>query len=96
LTQPFAGFLDEKEIYIMDIHAELLRTMKDLSIHTDTISNETRLKEDLEMDSTELVELSVMLEKRLSLPIDDAALGKLPTFGELEKFLKSLAGLLVK
>lgn len=80
----------------MNIRTELLSAMQDLSINTDTINSETHLREDLEMDSTELVELAVMLEKRLSFSIDDAALGKLPTFGEVEKFLSSLAGVLVK
>ena len=79
----------------MNLRAELLHAMIDLAIDTDHISSETRLREDLEMDSTELVELAVVLEKRLSLSIDDAALGKLSTFGEVEQFLQSLASVLV-
>ena len=79
----------------MNIRTELLCAMKDLAIEADYISSGTRLREDLEMDSTELVELAVMLEKRLSLKIDDAILGKLSTFGEVEQFLESLVGVLV-
>ncbi len=79
----------------MNIRTELLYAMKDLAIDTDYIRSETRLREDLEMDSTELVELAVVLEKRLSLSIDDAILGKLSTFGEVEQFLESLASVLV-
>jgi acyl carrier protein len=79
----------------MNIRTELLHAMKDLAIDTDYIRSETRLREDLEMDSTELVELAVVLEKRLSLSIDDAILGKLSTFGEVEQFLESLASVLV-
>ncbi len=79
----------------MNIRAELLCAMKDLAIEADCISSETRLREDLEMDSTELVELAVALEKRLSIEIDDAILGKLSTFGEVEQFLESLACVLV-
>lgn len=79
----------------MNIRTELLCAMKDLAIETDHITSETRLREDLEMDSTELVELAVALEKRLSLEIDDAILGKLSTFGEVEQFLDSLLGVLV-
>src|SRR5260370_1307453 len=75
----------------MNIRTELLHAMKDLAIDTDHIRSETRLREDLEMDSTELVELAVVLEKRLSLSIDDTILGKLSTFGEVEQFLESLA-----
>jgi acyl carrier protein len=79
----------------MNIRTELLAAMKDLAIETDSISSETRLREDLEMDSTELVELAVALEKRLSVKIDDAMLSKLITFGELESFLESLSCVLV-
>ena len=79
----------------MNIRTELLCAMKDLAIETDAISSETRLREDLEMDSTELVELAVALEKRLSLEIDDATFAKVSTFGEIEKFLESLASVLV-
>ncbi len=79
----------------MDIRTELLCALKDLAIEADYISSETRLREDLEMDSTELVELAVALEKRLSIEIDDAIFGKLATFGEVEQFLESLACVLV-
>jgi acyl carrier protein len=79
----------------MNIRTELLCAMKDLAIDTEHISSETRLREDLEMDSTELVELAVVLEKRLSLEIDDAILGKFSTFGDVEQFLESLASVLV-
>ncbi len=79
----------------MNIRTELLAAMKDLAIETDSLSSETRLREDLEMDSTELVELAVALEKRLPVKIDDAMLSKLITFGELESFLESLACVLV-
>lgn len=76
----------------MDIHTEFLGALKDLSIRTNGVSSETRLKEDLEMDSTELVELSLALEKRLATPIDDAILGKLSFVGKIEQFLESLMG----
>jgi acyl carrier protein len=79
----------------MNIHAELLSALCDLAIDTSQISGETRLKEDLEMDSTERVELALALEKRLTLSIDDAIFGKLSSFDEVEQYLQSLAGILV-
>lgn len=80
----------------MNIRAALLGALKDLAIDTTHVNSTTRLKEDLEMDSTEMVELAMVLEKRLSLSIDDALLGKLSTFAEVEQFLQSLAsGVLV-
>lgn len=79
----------------MDIRTELLCAMKELAIDTSEVNSETRLKEDLEMDSTELVELALVLEKRLALSIDDAVLGKLSTFGKVEQFLQSLTDVLI-
>lgn len=74
----------------MNVRAEILHAMQDLHINIAKINTATRLKEDLDMDSTELVEMAVALEKRLPLTIDDAALGKLHTFGELEQFIQVL------
>lgn len=76
----------------MDIRDQLLSVMKELSIDTANITSETCLKEDLYMDSTELVELAVALEKRLSISVDDVTLGKLTTFGEVEQLIQSLVG----
>ncbi|GHO50253.1 acyl carrier protein [Ktedonospora formicarum] len=74
----------------MNVRAELLHAMQDLHIDIAKINTSTRLKEDLDMDSTEIVEMAVALEKRLPLTIDDAALGKLHTFGEVEQFVLTL------
>jgi acyl carrier protein len=73
----------------MDLRAEILRIMDELHISTTNIGDNTRLKEDLEMDSTELVEMAVLLEKRMRVVIDDAAFVKLRTFGEVERFMQS-------
>ncbi|MBE3561757.1 MAG: acyl carrier protein [Ktedonobacteraceae bacterium] len=74
----------------MNIRNEILRAMRDLYINTDDVSSETRLREDLSMDSTELVEMALVLEKRLPILIDDATFAKLRTFGEIEQFVQSL------
>lgn len=74
----------------MNIRAELLHVMQDLHIDISKVTPTTRLKDDLDMDSTEIVEMAVALEKRLPLTIDDAALGKLQTFADVEKFLQAL------
>jgi len=79
----------------MDICTNILWAIKELAIDTSHVTSETRLKEDLEMDSTELVELALVLEKRFSTSIDDAVLGKLSTIGKVEQFLQSLTGVLV-
>jgi acyl carrier protein len=90
MNKLFSWFSGGKEIPDMDIRTQILSVMKDMSIDTTNISSGTHLKQDLEMDSTELVELAVALEKRLALPIDDTTFGKLTTFGEIEQFLQSL------
>ncbi len=79
----------------MDIRAELLRVMDDLHIETANLSDGTRLKEDLDMDSTELVEMAVMLEKSLLVSIDDAVFAKLRTFGDVEQFIQSRLSVMV-
>lgn len=74
----------------MDIRNFLLAVMeKDLAIPTDNITEETRLKEDLKMDSLELVELTLLIEKRLAISVNNV-ISTLSTFGEVETFLSTL------
>jgi len=55
----------------------------------DELLDSTRLREDLEMDSTALVQLAMALEKRLAITIDIGNFQALGTFGELIEFLDS-------
>jgi acyl carrier protein len=73
----------------MNVRTELLRVMGDLCIETTNLNEETRLKEDLDIDSTELVEMAVVLEKRLPVVIDDTVFTRLRTFGDVEQFVQS-------
>ncbi len=53
----------------------------------DTIKLETRLEEDLEADSLDLVELAMSLEEELSLEIPDEELEGIRTVGDAVDFI---------
>jgi acyl carrier protein len=53
----------------------------------DTIKLETRLEEDLEADSLDLVELAMALEEELSLEIPDEELEGIRTVGDAVEFI---------
>jgi acyl carrier protein len=53
----------------------------------DTIQLETRLEEDLEADSLDLVELAMSLEEELSLEIPDEELEGIRTVGDAVDFI---------
>jgi acyl carrier protein len=53
----------------------------------DTIKLETRLEEDLEADSLDLVELAMALEEELSLEIPDEELEGIRTVGDAVDFI---------
>jgi len=65
----------------------LLGVLRDLEIKTDGVGDETRLREDLEVDSTELIEIAVAIEQRTSAAIDTNDILALKTFGELVTYV---------
>jgi acyl carrier protein len=58
----------------------------------DTIKLETRLEEDLEADSLDLVELAMSLEEELSLEIPDEELEGIRTVGDAVDFVAGRVG----
>ncbi|GAA3155474.1 acyl carrier protein [Streptomyces rameus] len=54
-----------------------------LGLLPDEITREARLREDLGMDSLDLVELVTILEEHLGTPVDDDAAQRLTTVGEV-------------
>ena len=72
----------------MDIRAELLSLFEELKLDPVGITDETRFKQDLDVDSTELVEIGVALEHRLPMAVDTAAFPTLKTFGEMVAFVE--------
>ena len=73
----------------MDIYDQTIDVLNTLRINTEEVTRETRLKEDLEMDSTELIEIEIALEKHFALPIDHVAFMHLSTFGDITQFIQS-------
>lgn len=67
----------------MDIRDTLADVFRELKIDSTGIEPDSRLREDLEIDSTEMVEIAVALEKRLSINIDTDDFLALKTFGDM-------------
>ena len=73
----------------MNLRPQILQALRELHIQAGMLTGETRIKEDLDMDSTELVEMAVILEKLLRITIDDAAFTRLRTIDAIEHFLQT-------
>jgi acyl carrier protein len=64
--------------------------LQELEIDVDGVRAATRLREDLAMDSTELVEACVALERSTRMKIDAAEVFTLRTVGELVTYVEGL------
>lgn len=73
----------------MDVYDQTIDILSELHIDTTGATSGTRLKEDLDMDSTELIETAVVLEKHFAISIDDAAFSRLSTLGDIIQFVQS-------
>ena len=73
----------------MDVRATLLGIFEQLEFAPGDIDDAARFREDLDMDSTEFVELALTIEKRMRVPIDASHFAELYTFGDLVKFVES-------
>jgi acyl carrier protein len=73
----------------MDIYNQTIDVLSALQINTEGATRKTRLKEDLEMDSTELIEIEIALEKHFALPIDHVVFVRLSTLGDITQFIQS-------
>lgn len=71
----------------MDVRAELVEVLEDLGFDPDGLVDDTRLRDDLEVDSTEMTEIAVVLERRMLVKIDAAHFQTLKTFGDLVEFV---------
>lgn len=73
----------------MDIRDQLLEIFRDLEFNPGEISDSTSLKDDLAVDSTELVEITVTIEKKLLVVINDEEFQRLKTFGDVVQYVAS-------
>ncbi len=74
----------------MEMRATLLSLLEELGFDPADIDDDTRLRDDLGVDSTELTEIAVAVERRLSTRIDAAHVQTLKTFGDLTGFVESV------
>jgi acyl carrier protein len=68
---------------MMDTSETLIDVLRELKIDPAGIEAESRLRDDLEIDSTELVEIAVAIEKRLAVSLDTDEFLALKTFGNM-------------
>ena len=72
----------------MNIEDRILMTLARMSVHADGITASTTLRDDLEIDSAEQVELVVSLEEEFSLSLGPET-EKVATFGELCSYVQN-------
>jgi acyl carrier protein len=63
-----------------------------LAVPRDDIGWDSRLKEDLEADSLDLVELALMVEEEYGVPVLDEELGTFDTVGDVVEMILSKCG----
>ena len=62
---------------------------KVLDVEPDEIEADVSLQDSLDVDSTELVEISVGIKKELNIPLGDGELKKTHTFNQILEIVKS-------
>jgi len=72
---------------VEDTVREILNTV--LDVKPDEIQPDAKLEESLEVDSTEMVEISVGIKKALNVELADNELKKSHSFNEIVNILKS-------
>ena len=73
----------------MEVREAVLSTFGNLEFEAGEINDATRIREDLAVDSTELAEIAIALEKTLGVVIDDGKFAQLETFGEVVAYIAS-------
>jgi acyl carrier protein len=66
---------------------EILST--ELLIKSDRVIEDTRFLTDLEMDSLDIMDMIIVIEKRFTISIAEHEIGDLETVGQLIDFIKS-------
>lgn len=71
----------------MDTRDLLIEILRELKIDPTGVDADSRLREDLDVDSTEMVEIAVATEKRLSIVIDTDQFLRIRTFGGIVDYI---------
>jgi len=64
-----------------------------LDIDVDTINADTRIADDLNADSLDVVEMLMAIEDEFDITISETEVGDLKTVGDVAEFLKEKTGL---
>jgi acyl carrier protein len=72
----------------MDARSALMGVLGRLGFERSTLQDATQLQDELDVDSTELVEVAIAVEKELGVSIDTASFVTLRTFGELVGYVE--------
>jgi acyl carrier protein len=67
----------------------LLAVLQELGFEPSELRDDARFREDLGIDSTELVEISVAVERAMLVSIDSETLWSLTTIGDLVELVES-------
>jgi acyl carrier protein len=73
----------------MDVKGMLIEIFRELKIDPSGVETDSRLRQDLDIDSTEMVEIAVVIEKRLSIGVDTDEFLRLRTFGDVVNYVAS-------
>lgn len=73
--------MDEKEVLAVLI--DVVEEIKDDPVDTDAIDSDTKLRDDLEIDSLQTAEMLVEIEERLGVTITDEEAPTLQTVGDV-------------
>ena len=73
----------------MDTRETLIEIFRELKIDPTGVDDDSRLREDLDVDSTEMVEIAVAAEKRLAIAIDTDEFLSLKTFGAVVRYVST-------
>ena len=73
----------------MDTHDVVIEILRELKIDPAGVEPDSRLREDLDIDSTELVEIAVATEKSLSVTIDTDEFLRIRTFGGIVEYISA-------
>lgn len=73
----------------MSVRASLVDLLRELGFDPVRLHDGVRLRQDLNVDSTELVEIAVAIERRLRVSIDAGTFQAVDTVGELFRFVEA-------
>jgi acyl carrier protein len=69
----------------------IAKLVEQLDIDADTVKSESRFVEDFEMDSLDMVEMLIGIEKELNIMIPNEEIKDVKTVGELAAYLEKKA-----